>query len=387
MQPPEVSSTGSRFVVHDDVQQYFDALTEAVLGAQQSVDLCFFAFLPGQVAQKLAGALVHRAQAGVPVRVLLDGAGMLADQFTGVLQSHGVIHDLQNGGVTVRVLWPRRSRWWPVGMFGRIHGKMVVIDGERVFTGGSNVGDWYLETRDTNFDITGPLAADFLAYFDYLFNETPDTPGDAQTPPWKTRWRHKRQHKKAAAGYRKSHGRVLRYPREAALLLTVPGRCFEIRRALVAALMQAREVIEIRTWYSVPDPFLVWLLAAKARQGVRVRLLRSDRTKVFLADVAAAWIDGWLLRRGVRVFRYTAKPLHAKTFRCDNLVLSGSPNLDAVSFYGNHEVMFRTRHRELALTLGEVFEKDLTGAVAATPATGRLNWLRGALAYCFCPVL
>lgn len=67
--------TGNKIELLHNGRMIFPAMLEAIRGATESVNFEAFLFHSGKVATQFCDALAERAQAGVRVRVLLDGLG------------------------------------------------------------------------------------------------------------------------------------------------------------------------------------------------------------------------------------------------------------------------------------------------------------------------
>ena len=156
--------SGNRVRVLVNGPQAFDAIFAAIDQARDYVIVQFFIIRDDRLGRALADKLLARAAAGVRVHVLYDGIGSyeLPNRY---------IHRLRHGGVEIHAFSTRRF----INRFQlnfRNHRKIVVIDGERAFVGGLNVGVEYLGEkpplapwRDTHLDISGPVVASIQAVF------------------------------------------------------------------------------------------------------------------------------------------------------------------------------------------------------------------------------
>src|SRR5690606_9310566 len=91
-----------------------------------------FIWFDDPVGQELRSALIAAAQRGAEVHVLIDGWGSpdLGTEFT---------QGLLDAGVKLRAFEPvRRLFGARINMLGRMHHKLVVVDGEQAFVGGIN---------------------------------------------------------------------------------------------------------------------------------------------------------------------------------------------------------------------------------------------------------
>ncbi len=116
----------------------------------------FFIIHTDDLGNRLKAALIERARAGVRVYFLFDRIGSVG-------LSRAYKEDLKSAGIHVGVF--RVGRGW-LNRFRinfRNHRKIVVVDGEKSWVGGHNVGDEYLgksrrfsSWRDTHVKMAGP---------------------------------------------------------------------------------------------------------------------------------------------------------------------------------------------------------------------------------------
>ena len=181
------ATEGNAIDVLRNGDEIFPAMLESIAAARKTIDFLTFVYWEGEIGRKFAEALSERAEAGVRVRVLLDGFGALSIEKELV--------DLMTGA-GVDVQWFRRlGRMQPHKANHRTHRKVLVVDEEVAFTGGVGIADEWQgdardpsEWRDTHFRLRGPavdgLRAAFLnnwveaedALFDRAVDRFPDQP-------------------------------------------------------------------------------------------------------------------------------------------------------------------------------------------------------------------
>ena len=110
--------------------------------AKRSVLFLAYIWEPGRTSEELLQALIARAQAGVAVRLLLDGVG-------GALAPRDRLAELERAGG--KVAWYRPPTLGKLTRFHRRnHRRAIVIDGRVGFTGGAAVADkWRLTQNRT----------------------------------------------------------------------------------------------------------------------------------------------------------------------------------------------------------------------------------------------
>ena len=318
------------------------AQLQRVIGsARHTLDLCTYVLGDDEVGAAVAAALADRARAGVRVRLLIDSIGSLKSA-----HSHDAM--LKNAGVRTRLFMPALGRPGRGRVNLRNHRKLLIADGEVVWSGGRNLANEYFIGRvgeppwlDLSFAAEGALAAQAQAVFD----------GD---------WRIARGARQALRlGYAERFARqqALEQPSDAADYAAAPstdatftslaqwvpsGPDFHedvLHALLVSAAFHAEQRLLLATPYYVPDEAVQEALVLAAKRGLQITLLLPRRSNHRLADWARGRAVRELVEAGVDV-RLLPAMLHAKAVVVDDvLALCGSANLDSRSLFINYEAM------------------------------------------------
>ena len=318
------------------------AQLQRVIGsARHTLDLCTYVLGDDEVGAAVAAALADRARAGVRVRLLIDSIGSLKSA-----HSHDAM--LKNAGVRTRLFMPALGRPGRGRVNRRNHRKLLIADGEVVWSGGRNLANEYFIGRvgeppwlDLSFAADGALAAQAQALFD----------GD---------WRIARGARQALRlGYAERFARqqALEQPSDAADYAAAPstdatvsslaqwvpsGPDFHedvLHALLVSAAFHAEQRLLLATPYYVPDEAVQEALVLAAKRGLQITLLLPRRSNHRLADWARGRAVRELVEAGVDV-RLLPAMLHAKAVVVDDvLALCGSANLDSRSLFINYEAM------------------------------------------------
>ena len=318
------------------------AQLQRVIGsAHHTLDICTYVLGDDEVGAAVAAALADRARAGVRVRLLIDSIGSLKSA-----HSHDAM--LKNAGVRTRLFMPALGRPGRGRVNLRNHRKLLIADGEVVWSGGRNLANEYFIGRvgeppwlDLSFAAEGALAAQAQALFD----------GD---------WRIARGARQALRlGYAERFARqqALEQPSDAADYAAAPstdatftslaqwvpsGPDFHedvLHALLVSAAFHAEQRLLLATPYYVPDEAVQEALVLAAKRGLQITLLLPRRSNHRLADWARGRAVRELVEAGVDV-RLLPAMLHAKAVVVDEvLALCGSANLDSRSLFINYEAM------------------------------------------------
>jgi len=309
--------------IHDDGTQALAALRRIIESARETLDVATFLLGRDVLGDEIAERLKQRARVGVKVRLLIDGIGIY-------LGGYPDLKTLAEAGVeVVRFVSPFRSpKRGRTNL--RNHRKMAIADGTRLWCGGRNLAAEYFEGDprpilgrkpwlDLSFDLGGDLAGQALAQFeqDWAFaTERPaPEPRGFETP--------EAANKTLAQLVPSGPDRV----DDTVFTLLVSG-CFTSQKRILAV-----------TPYFVPDASLLTALTLAARRGIEIDLVLPAHSNHHLADLARHRSLRDLVTAGGRVWLHP-QMIHAKaTVIDDELVLSGSANLDGRSLFLNYEMM------------------------------------------------
>jgi cardiolipin synthase len=311
---------------------FYPVLYDAIASAEESIDVRLYIFDTDDVALDVADRLKRRAGT-VRTRVLLDGLGSswasgaqantLPAGHRAPLSIAAYLHE--ESRVTVRIQ--------ANPLLAGDHTKSIVIDGERAFLGGMNIGREYRhEWHDMMVELRGPVVAgirrDFEATWDRasLFGDIAWLFGSLTRGTIKN----------------DGDGAPMR------LLATRPGDD-QIRRARFAAFERAQRYIFVQTPYLADDD-AVDRLAAAARRGVDVRLILPEVNDSALMDESNRAAARTLLDAGVRVYIYPGFT-HAKAMLADGWAMFGSSNMDWLSHAVNYEMDVATSDPDIASRL------------------------------------
>jgi cardiolipin synthase A/B len=345
---------------------FFPAILDAVHSAKRSVLFLAYIWEPGRTSEELLQALIARAQAGVAVRLLLDGVG-------GALAPRDRLAELERAGG--KVAWYRPPTFGKLTRFHRRnHRRAIVIDARVGFTGGAAVADKWRgnarvpdEWRDNMVRVAGPLAHSLEATFAQTWSNTTGEVlvGPAFFPA------------ATASGSSPPPESVLHHLSVAS---SPAPEAHPLRTLYWLSFSAARRTLYLATPYFVPDPELRRAVMDRARAGVDVRILLPNA----LTDAKPIWWAGQsyyeeLLGAGVRLFEYQPTFMHAKSLSVDGVwSVVGSPNMDVRSKELNEENVLAIQDRRFGAELDRSFLADLESSweVRLEPWRRRGLWAR-----------
>jgi len=299
---------------------FFQQAREAIEGARLHVHCVVYILRPDETGLRFLEVLTEAARRGVQVRLCYDSFGSF-----GLKGAHLAALRAAGGRAVpfLPMLWKRR----PFTVNLRNHRKLLVVDGEVGFVGGRNVGDEYRKDRlgnerqwyDAMLRLRGPIVDRLQEVFvqDWC-TATDEVLADTfrmECPP--------------AGGVR------------VAVVSSGPDREHSgLWFAIVQALAEAKQTIELSSPYLVLPPTMLFALQLAAARGVRVRIYTNGQAAEapFLYHAQRHHYRK-LLDTGLEIYETIEQYNHAKFLVVDaRRVFIGSANMDLRSAHLNFEL-------------------------------------------------
>lgn len=319
---------------------FYPAMLEAVRSAKDSVHFEVYIFEPDEIGRQFLDAFKERAQAGIEVRVLLDGFGSMKVKKRDR-------EELLKSGVKIERFRPLALRNL-VRFYRRTHRRAIVIDGRVGFVGGAAVSKKWVgnvrnahQWRDSMTRVTGPLVTGIQSAFasNWLYCTGEVIAGDRYYPDM----------------------RPAKGPCGLSVVSSPSDALQPIRLLLWLSFINARERLWISSSYFIPDARLRDAAVARAREGVDVRVVvPGNHTDAVPVQLAGRSYYEELLSAGIRVFEYQPAMMHAKTVVVDGRwSVVGSANMDERSMELNEENILGVADRQFAAAIEKGFEEDV----------------------------
>ena len=346
--------------------------------ARHNIEMVFYIWQPGGMADHVAEAFMAAAQRGVHCRLMLDSAGSVK-----FFRSHW-LHRMRDAGIeVVESLKVNIFRVFLRRMDLRQHRKVVLIDNYISYTGSMNmvdpryfkqdagVGQWV----DLMARMEGPVASTLgIVYSCDWEIETgqrilPPPPTDSRMP------------------FEQETGHTIQ------VIASGPGFPEEmIHQALLTAIYSAREQLVMTTPYLVPSDDLLHAICTAALRGVDVSIVVPRYNDSMLVSWASRAFFSELLEAGVKIYRFEDGMLHTKSVLVDNqLSLIGTVNLDMRSLWLNFEITLVIDDADFAGDLARVQDDYIarSSLIEAQLWAQRAYWKRivERLFYFFSPLL
>lgn len=300
-------------------EKQFDKLIEELEKAKKFIFLEFFIITKGYMFDIMSELLIRKAKEGVDVRLMYDGIG------TGMLNSVKPFHRLSENGVKCKVFNPFRPMISSV-QNNRDHRKVVIIDGNTAFNGGTNLADEYINRRerfghwkDTAIMIRGQAVWNYTVMFLQLWEKADNSEFKRFLPePY--------ENAPAADGFVQPFS-------DSPLDEEPVGK-----NVYLELINNARSYVCITTPYLILDEEMSNALGFAAKKGVDVRIITPHIPDKWYVHMIAWNNYARLIDMGVKIYEYTPGFIHAKTCVADgNTAVVGTINFDYRSFYLHFE--------------------------------------------------
>lgn len=348
--------------IYTDGKDKFAALIQEMEKAKKFIHIQYYIISKGELFDRIFDVLQKKAAQGVEVRVLYDSMGSRNLGKKNVKR-------MREAGIKVGEFFPAFLGRFQFRFNYRNHRKIVVIDGEKAFVGGFNIGDEYIDKvpkfghwRDTHFKIVGEAVNDLNLRFLLDWNYTT------------------KENLFLIDKYFVMNR--IDYHEKIGMQIVSSGpdsKRQEIRDNYLRLINKAKERIYIQTPYFIPDEAVLEALKIAALSGVDVRVMipcKPDHPFVYWATLSYA---GDLLESGGRCYCYNGGFLHAKGMVVDGLVSCyGTANMDMRSFALDFEVNAVVYDPEVSCALEKIFIEDLTECKEITKYdySKRSLWIR-----------
>jgi cardiolipin synthase len=322
-----------------DGEETFQEMLQAIRSAEKYIFLQMYIFRTDRIGSVFAEALKEKSKLGVEVFVLYERLG--------IRMSKQILKDMKKAGVQLGEFTPVRINKLQLNF--RNHRKLLIVDGEKGFFGGINIGDDYLGRypsigfwRDSNVLISGPIVN--LAQLDFLND-----------------WKYS-QIKQIKPALNDPSAKGL-----ANVLLVNSSPSDESARNLllhIEIINSARERLWIANPYIVPPQGLIDALILSYLKGVDVRILIPLKNDNYFVSLAMNVYIQKIVEAGIRVFRYIPGMMHQKVILVDHeIALIGSSNLDFRSMHINFENTIITDDQRFIKNLESALKKDFEGSM------------------------
>lgn len=315
----------------------WDAMLAAIDRAERSIYLEMYILLPDTGHNyDFVGKLIKKARKGVRVIIVVDAFGSKS-------LKNGLADELIASGVELIFF----SHW-----LRHIHRKILIVDEKIAFVGGVNIGRRFRRWNDLQLEISGQIVKRIVRSFAYTYAMSGG------------------KDEKILRHRRKNFSSKLRFW----LLEHQPIRnIYTLKEHYVRKISSAEESIRIVTPYFTPPRWLISLLDAAIRRGVKVEVIVPRKIDWSFVNLANYRYMHSLDQLGID-FYLSRTMNHSKLLLIDHKEgLVGSQNIDPLSFRFNNEAGIFFKEKKLLQELEQVFENWKHQSVRFAPKRYRMR--------------
>ena len=299
----------------------FQRMFEDFERAERFIFLEFFIVADGKLLEQALDILFRKAGQGVDVRLLIDDTGCLFSLRPETRRR------ITQAGIKLERFNPMLRYISNLYFNYRNHQKIVVIDGNIGYTGGTNLADEYANLtkkhgywKDTALRLEGEAVWSLTVFFLQMWDTARHSVTGDFTP-------YRPVYSMPGVGF------IQPMSDGPALDPNNPGE--DAYKELISS---AKRYVYITTPYLVIDYSLVDILCRAASSGVDVRIVTPSHTDHWYVFIVTRSFYRPLLKAGVRVYEYQPGFIHAKMLVCDDdQAMVGTINMDYRSFNLQYE--------------------------------------------------
>ncbi|CAL4321796.1 Cardiolipin synthase A [Buchnera aphidicola (Eriosoma lanigerum)] len=319
--------TNNKLQLLTNSQNIIDILIKDIHLAKKNIEMVFYIWTPGGLADEVAKALISSAKRGISCRLMLDSAGSIKffrSKWVHIMR-HAGIHIVEALKINLFKTFFRRIDL-------RQHRKIILIDNYITYTGSMNLVDPILFKKSSRIGqwidlmtrIEGPIAT---------------TIGVVYSCDWELE-----TGKKILPAIPKVHDYPI-YKKKCnnnLIQVIASGPGFPehmIHQSFLIAIYSAQKQLIITTPYLVPSDDVLHAICTASQRGVEVIIIVPKYNDSLLVQWASRAFFSELLESGVKIYQFEKGLLHSKSMLVDKqLSLIGTANLDMRSLWLNFEI-------------------------------------------------
>lgn len=342
-------------------KDYFEHILQLIKRAQDTLHLQTYIFKDDITGRMVAEALIHAAQRGVKVFLMLDGYASqgLAKEF---------INELKRGGIHFKFFEPLfRSRQFYLGR--RLHHKVCVVDMQCALVGGINIADHYNDLPgnpawlDFALNVEGEVVRELFILCQKTWNGF---------QPLKVNPEIKIVSSFSIPEEERSQIRMRRND-------WVRWKD-EISLSYLQLFRGAKSQITILSSYFLPGRVFRKAIRNARKRGVEITVIVAGISDVKIAKMAERYMYEWLLSNGIKIYEYNRTVLHGKLAICDeDWITLGSFNVNDISTYASVELNLDVKKPEFARELKHYLKVNVINhstLITDSYRASRTNWLK-----------
>ncbi|MBC8753135.1 cardiolipin synthase [Kordia sp. YSTF-M3] len=331
---------GNDVVLLKNGQETFDTIFKAMENAEKFIHAQYYILEKGEILNRIFDIFERKIAEGVEIRMLYDAFGS-----SGLSQKRR--KQLKKIGVEIFPILPLKFNTILSTLNYRNHRKILIIDGKLGFTGGVNISDKYISSKNP-LGVWGDMHVQLKGYIvDHLHRIFIKDYYHASNDILLTSENYVPKQEKAGDS----------------LVQIVSGGPDHLNLSILhqylAMISAADKSIYIENPYFIPNKSLLEAIKIAALQGIDIRIMVPENSDSQLAKYSMFSNFQELLRTGVKI-HILKKFSHSKLIIIDKEIVSiGSGNFDYRSFEHNYETNTLVYDAKIAKEIATDFESEI----------------------------
>ncbi|CAL4042764.1 Cardiolipin synthase A [Buchnera aphidicola (Tetraneura ulmi)] len=347
--------TNNKLELLKNYKKVIKSLIKDISLAKKNIEMVFYIWQPGGIADEVAKALISSSKKGINCRLILDSAGSIKffkSKWVYVMKKAN-IKIVEALKINVLKTFFRR-------IDSRQHRKVVLIDNNISYIGSMNlvdpnlfkqyckIGQWI----DLMIRVEGPIVT---------------TIGIVYSCDWELETGKKILPKLFISKNKEISKK--NYSTSMQVIASGPGYTKQIiHQSLLTAIYSAKNQLTITTPYLVPSSDLVHAICTASYRGVNVSIIIPKNNDSFMVKWASRSFFSELLKSGVKIYLFEKGLLHSKSILVDKqLSLVGTANLDMRSLWLNFEITIAIDDKKFGKKLSYLHDEYISKSKLLDP--------------------
>ena len=298
----------------------FRELFKEMRKAKKFIHSIYYIIKPGEIFREFESILIQKSKEGLDVRLILDDFGIWS-------MPNRDLKNLINAGIQIHYFGKVHFPFLSSNNGYRFHRKILIIDGEVVFTGGLNISDEYAHFSkkygywaDVHTKLTGDITRQYSLLFlqDWFINTKEKLNINTYAPIVKE----------------------IKTNSKGVMVESGPDNWEAMsHKLLVKWIYSAKKSIKLTTPYFIPTVEVLLALKTASICGVDIEILVPSKPDKKIVLMTTKFYAKILMKYGVKFIQLSHILVHSKFGIFDNkFAYIGTMNIDRRSFFSQFEV-------------------------------------------------
>ena len=311
-------------------ESWINSLLQDISQAKHYIYIETFKFNDDAAGEKVCDALIHQANKGLDIKIIVDSWGTRQSDMFLKMQKHGIaVRFFKKMVFSFNIISDNHQR---------NHRKIIAIDNHISYIGSANFTRYSYQWRESMLRIQQD---EFTEIFKHIFLDN---------------FKIYKKKIKQRKYYKTITFHKFKIIRETPSIIHQKSRTHFMK-----LIEQAKESIDIVTPYFLAGQHIMDKLRKAVKRGVQVRLIIPEHSDVRSIDFLRDLFLGSLHKKGIKIEFFQKGNIHAKVMLIDKHIFSiGSTNFDYRSFRYMYEINLSGENPVINALIAEYIEDTIT---------------------------